>query len=463
MLKLLNKIGEGSYGKVYRAKDDKGDLVAVKVIPEVCSHSFSSSSQFQEGILMLNEMDIMSKLVHPNLMPALSISRWQLRKENDELIKSLCIVMPLADMDLYEYTQFNKFVDKVQLLKDIAKGIEFLHQNEIIHLDIKLSNCLVYLGRGILADYSLAMYLHNKDSKYYPSELITETYRAPENWFLSYNKYLYSKATDIWSYGIVILKIMFDRNILSDSTKAKNEIEEKLCDKVRKTFLKSIFSDPNLIDLLDGILQNNESQRCNIQKILSSNFFIPANKSQKLSSIPQIPTIKHDIKVKTIISVKLEVSLERYKGFYHLVNLCYQEDVELETFFLAGDLFNRLNHDNYIVLAETCFAIAFKMIEVRKLNMNIDCNLEIFVLESCKYIIYRENLFTLSKNLEKIKLAYTCLRNANIYPYIDLKAWDGGISSYIPPKFRSLYDEVLDKRSIEQIYEEDCNSVSSTS
>lgn len=429
MLKIFDKLGEGSYGKVYKGR--YGDnLVAIKILTE--------------NVIGFVEIDIMSKLVHPNLVPCLSINKFKIEHEGITRT-NLCILMPIAETDLFTYSTKNNCDNKLRtkLLKDVGKGLKFLHDNSILHLDIKISNCLVLCGKGLLADYGMAVYGDNVNL---PGDVITESYKDP-NLYTSSN---YSKKTDIWSYGIVILKIM-------KGTKYNFSHKDV-------TTLFNLYSNESeaLISLLNTMLVIDLNKRATISEVLSSSFFL-----EPTSNRITIPLLKPNEYVKKKEIVTYPVTIERYYSYFDIINFGLDLDIETSTFFLAVDLYQRCYCDDFVDLAKTCLFIAISMLEIVKMDdfeksLTRNSNLEFHVLESLKGVLYVDNLFTVSKSLEKLKLGFECARNAFIYSYIDLENWSDDETDDIPLKFREFYQLVKSSKTIEELFQEDKDSVISS-
>lgn len=100
--------------------------------------------------------------------------------------------------------------DLINIFKKIIEPVRYCHNNNVVHLDIKLENFLINKDNIILCDFGFARFCNG--SYYYENKISnvqgTFSYLSPELYFDKY----FSKATDIWSMGI-LLYIMLNRKL----------------------------------------------------------------------------------------------------------------------------------------------------------------------------------------------------------------------------------------------------------
>lgn len=192
----LNKIDEGTYGVVTRARDRvTGDIVALKRIKmEETTGGFPQTS--------IREINILMTLRHPNVVGIKEIVVG--RKLND-----VYMVMEYMEHDLRMLLKsmknnFNQSEVKC-LLKQLLEGVAAMHTHWVLHRDLKTSN-LLFNNQGILkiCDFGMARPFGEPVEPYSP-KVITQWYRPPEL-FLGARKY--SKDVDIWSVGCIFAELL---------------------------------------------------------------------------------------------------------------------------------------------------------------------------------------------------------------------------------------------------------------
>lgn len=215
----LEKIGQGTYSSVYRARDvETGKMVALKKV------KFDNFQPESVGF-MAREITVLRKLDHPNIMKLLGIVTSRL---------SCCVYL------VFEYMEHDlsgllscpdiKFTDS-QIkcyMQQLLSGLEHCHSRGIMHRDIKASNVLVN-NEGILkiADFGLANFLSARHKQPLTSRVVTLWYRPPE---LLLGSTSYGLTVDLWSAGCVFAELFFGRPFL----KGRTEVEQlhkifKLC------------------------------------------------------------------------------------------------------------------------------------------------------------------------------------------------------------------------------------------
>jgi len=205
------KIGEGVYGKVYRAVNSStGQVVAVK------RQKFHDA--VDEGIpsTAIREISLLKALSHPNIV---------------ELLECSCAVGS-ADL-VFEYVSVNLRqhirrrdgnLDASEVLsfsQQLLMGLEHCHASGVIHRDLKPANTLIS-EEGVLkiADFGLARQISLPMPAYTPT-VVTLWYRAPE---LLLGVERYELGLDMWSAGCIFGEMGTGQALFQGDQTTQNEV-----------------------------------------------------------------------------------------------------------------------------------------------------------------------------------------------------------------------------------------------
>ena len=210
----IEKLGSGAYGTVYKALMKKNQkIVAVKRIKiNLDTEGIPSSA--------LREISILRNLYHENIEKILDIITTDTK---------LYMVLEFIEFDLQSFFEKLSQEPKITnysheelikiILKQILKGVEYLHSKKIIHRDLKPQNVLINKDLTIkLADFGLSRKL-SFEKRPYTQEVLSLWYRAPE---LLLGSNIYNEAIDIWSIGC-IFGFLILKNTLFEG---ENEIDQ---------------------------------------------------------------------------------------------------------------------------------------------------------------------------------------------------------------------------------------------
>jgi len=190
----MEKVGEGTYGVVYKAKDlVTGDIVAMKKI---------RLDAEDEGVpsTAIREISLLKELNHPNIVRLVNV----LLIEN-----KLYLVFEFLDKDLRKYSDIVKKNMHKMLIKSylyqLLKGICFCHQHRVLHRDLKPQNLLIdRKGNLKIGDFGLARAV-GIPLRTYTHEVVTLWYRAPE---ILLGGRQYSTPVDVWSIGCIFAEMV---------------------------------------------------------------------------------------------------------------------------------------------------------------------------------------------------------------------------------------------------------------
>ena len=190
---LESQVGSGSFAVVHRGRI-RGTVVAIKQAKTSVFHGLT-----QEQIKSFqNEVKILSKLAHPNLVLFMGVS------VSD---KELLIVTEFLDEGNLEDKLFGPselpLFRRMRWAKQACSGLAWLHGSGVLHLDYKPANMLLSSDVVKLCDFGLSKLL--PVGKHYKSSKIvgTPVYCAPE--VLSGD--VFDHLADVFSFGVSLFVI----------------------------------------------------------------------------------------------------------------------------------------------------------------------------------------------------------------------------------------------------------------
>ncbi|KAJ6339630.1 hypothetical protein OIU77_007553 [Salix suchowensis] len=212
----------GTYGKVYKARDKKtGEFVALKKVKmDVGKDRYLEEYGFP--LTSLREINILMSFDHPSIVKVKEVVMGDL--------DSVFLVMEYMEHDLKELMQMMKqpfSTSEVKcLMLQLLEGVKYLHDNWVLHRDLKTSNLLLNnQGELKVCDFGMSRQ-YGSPLKPYTSLVVTLWYRAPE---LLLGAKQYSTAVDMWSVGCIMAEMLTKKPLFT----GKGEIDH--LDKIFKT------------------------------------------------------------------------------------------------------------------------------------------------------------------------------------------------------------------------------------
>jgi serine/threonine-protein kinase len=206
--RILEKLGAGGMGEVYRAEDTiLGRQVAIKVLPDIIAGDPERLARFE------HEAKLLASLSHQNIASVFGL---------EEADGKRFIVMELAEGEtlVKRISRGPLPVDEaLAVCRQIAEGLEAAHEKGIVHRDLKPSNVMVSAeGKVKILDFGLARALVGEAIVADPSHspTITETmtrpgvvlgtaaYMSPEQ---AKGKAV-DKRADIWAFGCILFECL---------------------------------------------------------------------------------------------------------------------------------------------------------------------------------------------------------------------------------------------------------------
>ncbi|CAD7676566.1 cyclin-dependent kinase-like 4 isoform X3 [Vulpes vulpes] len=188
----LAKIGEGSYGVVFKCRNKtSGQVVAIKKFVE-------SEDDPVVKKIALREIRMLKQLKHPNLVNLIEVFR---RKRKMHLVFEYCDHTLLNELERNPKGVADGVIKSV--LWQTLQALNFCHKHNCIHRDVKPENILI-TKQGIIkiCDFGFARILIPGDA--YTDYVATRWYRAPE---LLVGDTQYGSSVDIWAIGCVFAEL----------------------------------------------------------------------------------------------------------------------------------------------------------------------------------------------------------------------------------------------------------------
>ena len=287
MYTKLNRIGQGTYGVVYKAQSTKTkEVVAIKRI------KFESQ---EEGIpsSAIREIALLKELRHQNVEKLFDVVHSQ---------HTLSLIFEYCDWDLRRYIQSREDPlsedEVISLSYQLLSALEYIHSQNIIHRDVKPQNLLINRkGELKLADFGLAR------STFIPvdslsTEVITRWYRPPE--ILQGNQN-YGFPVDVWSAGCVVVEMITGQPLFMCDT------NEELMEKVTAIFgsqkIEEAFPEiPKRDEPIEPIGLDKYLPRISDELIELIYALLEVDPSKRISAkdalnLPVFDKIKHDLQI----------------------------------------------------------------------------------------------------------------------------------------------------------------------
>ena len=264
---IIRKLGEGSYGIVYLVHNTLTNTrVTMKKIIKVKENEV-------DNLTIKNEIDILKKLDHPNIV---KIIEYYDSKDAFYIITEYCKKGELYGYIKHEYSERQLAV----LFYQVFSGLCYLHDNNILHRDIKLENILIseiekdpitsklFFWIKIIDFGTAKIFRQNKRER---AIVGSSYYIAPEVLEKNYNE-----KCDTWSVGVILYMLIVgrapfdgkddDEIITSIKIGTYNSKHKKLLDK-----------SPELQDLVKKLLDINNTTRLSAKQALDHPWFKKAN------------------------------------------------------------------------------------------------------------------------------------------------------------------------------------------
>lgn len=282
--KLIKPIGKGGTSIIALCEDQKThNLYAAKIT----SKKDTKNTQFLRYIE--NEMNILRKCDHPNIVKLYDSFEFKNKNNNDEFIIIIMEYCENGDLLDFEKTHKMEAKEKKEILLNILNAIKYLHQHSISHGDIKADNILLdhnFVPKLCDFGFSRNQLICGEDSKFG-----TLYYLAPE---LILTGEFNALKSDIWAIGIMLY------TLAGFHYPYKKGTESEIIDQILKGNLilnKQI--DSNLLNIITQCTKIDPSQRPDIEQIITNKYFADVQIDKVLDGNQTKNNVRHENRKQT--------------------------------------------------------------------------------------------------------------------------------------------------------------------
>jgi eukaryotic-like serine/threonine-protein kinase len=219
--KILERIGVGGMGEVYRAVRADGQYakeVAVKLVRGGFDRG-SVNERFR------NERQILASLDHPNIARLLDGGT-----ADDGMPYLVMELIEGERIDIYCDRNRLTVADRLRLFRQVCSAVQYAHRRLVIHRDIKPSNILVTKdGSPKLLDFGIAKILtpiNDTETAFTVTQAMTPEYASPEQ----IRGDSITTATDVYSLGVVLYQLLTGRSPYQGHTRTPHELAQAVCE-----------------------------------------------------------------------------------------------------------------------------------------------------------------------------------------------------------------------------------------
>ena len=337
---IIKRIGRGSYGDVFKARNAESNIVAIK---EIRSRDPDIEKYIQGEISVIEK-----KLKHPNIVKVFDY----FTDNTLYIAMEFCNLGNLSDHVLSKTPDLS---ERMSYMVDMARGVNYLHAQRIVHRDLKPENILLtdQMGKTVckIADFGVSrvkLTKHDRFSTYIGSY----AYMAPE----ITGDQEYSNEVDTFALGLLFFAV-YKLTVLTNSFNQKSLVPGIYVDGTKIAFLNeelkknmpsegrfvtSYFKDDvNIGKLVYSMLHQEPGRRPEMKQVLAQMVEIKVEEKFKSMTIRQetlqqeldeVTAPKNDLQVQnTSLGGKLNIEKVQISSLRDDLNRVTAENNELQT------------------------------------------------------------------------------------------------------------------------------------
>ncbi|CAD8051734.1 unnamed protein product [Paramecium sonneborni] len=306
--KLGAQIGQGSFSTVHQCQNKEGEIFAVKIIKKQTIKQINKNKYYEEQLL--NEIQALRMFNHPNI---LKLYRVYENQSNiyllTEHIDGPELVSQQSSKKIYQQE------DLRIMIFNILSAIEQIHQQKVMHRDIKPQNILLNgndIQRPVIIDFGLAAFTWQKSIPF--PQCGSPGYSAPEVLKYEESKKTYNQQCDIFSIGITLFVVLYGYNPFK-----QNDLKQTIKKNTEAYFEIPASKYPKTLEnLICQMTKKYPKDRITISEALNHQFFQTPFFCQ--ISLPKQIVSKqyHDINAKGETHIHMHASMEMDQGINYV-------------------------------------------------------------------------------------------------------------------------------------------------
>lgn len=266
-------LGKGSWAEVKELLDMESlERRAVKISRQKKHHLAGSSEERRHFNSVLFEGKILIKLNHINIIKVIETIH---KNDPNDRFFTIWIIKEYCASSVEEIRKSRvdyklPFSQSVVLFKQLINGLEYLHSNRIIHLDIKPANLLICTSHNLkITDFGCAVQL----DLFAPNDQLTSgpgspAFSPPETLTLDINVTFSGSKIDIWAAGVTLYLMITGIYPFVDENSTVDILHQTIMDtRGEPRVTPEMVKNPDLYRFLRRIFNTDPNKRVTIHEI----------------------------------------------------------------------------------------------------------------------------------------------------------------------------------------------------